>query len=335
MKFRSFLRDKAVLLTAYGLALSFVLVFLMVLRLSLYSIWFIAGVLVLAPAAGLLAEYMQKRAYYRQVADLLSHLDKKFLLMELLERPSFAEGEIFYEVLRRTGKAMNDEIAFYKRQSGEYREFVETWVHEIKTPIASSKLLIENHPDGVTRSIGEEIDKIDGFVEQALYYSRSNSVEKDYLVKKSSLKELVYAAVRRHASSLIHNKVTVSVEEVDYTVYTDRKWVDFILGQLLVNSIKYKKDPARIRIYAQEWENSIALYLSDNGIGMTEADAARAFEKGFTGENGRRYAQSTGMGLYLCKKLCDKLGLSITLTAYPQNGTTVRIVFPKGSMHLI
>ena len=150
MKFRSFLRDKAVFLTAYGLALSFVLVFLLVLRLSLYSIWFIAGVLVLAPAAGLLAEYMQKRAYYRQVADLLSHLDKKFLLMELLERPSFAEGEIFYEVLRRTGKAMNDEIAFYKRQSGEYREFVETWVHEIKTPIASSKLLIENHPDGVT-----------------------------------------------------------------------------------------------------------------------------------------------------------------------------------------
>ena len=335
MKFRSFLRDKAVLLTACFLALVFVLIFLSVLRVPGYSIGFIAGVLLLAMVMGLLAEYQYKRAYYRQVEKHLEALDNKFLLMELLERPSFAEGEILFDTLRQTGKAMNDEIAFYKRQSTGYREFIETWVHEVKTPIASSLLLIENPPDEVTRSIGEEIGKIDGFVEQALYYSRSNSVEKDYLVKKSSLKEMVYGAVRRHASALIENKVTVSVEDVDLTVYTDVKWVDFILGQLFVNSIKYKQDPARIRIYAQEWDNRIALYIADNGIGMSEADAARAFEKGFTGENGRRYAKSTGMGLYLCRKLCDKLGLSITLTSCPGSGTTVRIVFPKGTMHLL
>lgn len=335
MKLRSFLRDKAVLLTAFFLAFVFVLIFLSVLRVPGYSIGFISGVLLLAMLAGLLTEYLYKRAYYRQVEKHLEALDKKFLLMELLERPSFAEGEVLYDTLRRTGKAMNDEIALYKRQSTEYREFIETWVHEVKTPIASSLLLIENHPDEVTRSIGEEIGKIDGFVEQALYYSRSNSVEKDYLVKKSSLKEMVYGAVRRHASGFIENKVTVSVEEVDFTVYTDVKWVDFILGQLFVNAIKYKQDPASIRIYAQEWENRIALYIADNGIGMSEADAARAFEKGFTGENGRRYAKSTGMGLYLCRKLCDKLGLSITLTSCPGSGTTVRIVFPKGTMHLL
>lgn len=335
MKLRSFLRDKAVLLTAFFLAFVFVLIFLSVLRVPGYSIGFISGVLLLAMLVGLLAEYLYKRAYYRQVEKHLEALDKKFLLMELLERPSFAEGEILYDTLRQTGKAMNDEIAVYKRQSTEYREFIETWVHEVKTPIASSLLLIENHPDEVTRSIGEEIGKIDGFVEQALYYSRSNSVEKDYLVKKSSLKEMVYGAVRRHASGFIENKVTVSVEEVDFTVYTDVKWVDFILGQLFVNAIKYKRDPASIRIYAQEWDNRIALYIADNGIGMSEADAARAFEKGFTGENGRRYAKSTGMGLYLCRKLCDKLGLSITLTSCPGSGTTVRIVFPKGTMHLL
>lgn len=182
-------------------------------------------------------------------------------------------------------------------------------------------------------SISEELEKIEAFVEQVLYYSRSNTVEKDYIVKKISLKELCYDVLRKNSRLFIQNKVGVITEDLEENVFSDAKWLEFILNQLLTNSVKYSNKPdARVKISAQRMENGIVLEIEDNGIGIKDNELSRIFDKGFTGTNGRINERSTGMGLYICKKLCDKLGHGIKASSIYGKGTTVSIVFPKNSM---
>ena len=170
-------------------------------------------------------------------------------------------------------------------------------------------------------------------MEQALYYSRSNSVEKDFIIKEVTLQSMVSASLRRYSRLFIANGVTVELENLEQTVFTDPKWMDFILGQILTNAVKYRSSSPRICIRAVSNPNSAILQIQDNGIGMPVQDVSRVFDKGFTGENGRKFGKSTGIGLYLCKKLCMKLGLSISLRSLPGQGTTVEIYFPKSNMY--
>jgi signal transduction histidine kinase len=157
-------------------------------------------------------------------------------------------------------------------------------------------------------------------------------VEKDYIIKEVSLETLVKDVIKKNARALIEGKFNIELNDLAYHVFTDTKWVDFILGQIIANCIKYKKEPAKISIYAREGPNHISLYMEDQGIGILEKDIPKVFDKGFTGQNGRKYLQSTGIGLYLCKKLCDKLGLHISLESTVNEGVTVEIIFPKNSM---
>ena len=201
-----------------------------------------------------------------------------------------------------------------------------------------SKILIiediENNKTDVTKSIDEEINKMENYIEQVLFYARSNTVEKDYMVSKSSLKEIVNSAVMRNKESIVYNNIELNLHDLERTVYTDSKWCIFILNQIIQNSIKYsKKDDKKIEIYSEEKKDSVILWIKDNGIGIKEKDISRVFEKGFTGENGRLIGKkSTGIGLYLCKKLCDKLDLGIKLDSKEREGTVVKITFPVNSM---
>ena len=215
----------------------------------------------------------------------------------------------------------------------EYREYLELWVHEIKTPVSSSKLIAQNNQNQAMNSIAEELTKIEGFIEQVLYYSRSNNVEKDYLIREISLKKLCFEVLKKNSKLFIHNNVSVITENLDFVVFSDNKWLEFILWQILSNSLKYSdKDSAWIKIYAQKKENNCVLYIEDNGVGIKENELKMIFNKGFTGSNGRKNERSTGMGLYICKKLCDKLGLSINAKSIFGEGTIISIVFPMNSM---
>ncbi len=203
-----------------------------------------------------------------------------------------------------------------------------------KYQLRAGKMVIENHKNEVTKSIGEELDKVEDYVEQALFYARSNTVEKDYYIKESNLKEIVNESVKKNKSILIQNKVSMNIHDVDKTVYTDSKWIQFILNQIIQNSVKYKKQEghAEIEIYSKQGKENVILYLKDNGIGIKKGEITRVFEKGFTGTNGRlQNKKSTGIGLYLCKKLCDKLGIAIELNSIQNEGTEIRLVFPKGT----
>lgn len=183
----------------------------------------------------------EKYRYYKKVKAKLDILEQKCMITEMLELPDFAEGEFLYEILQTCNKSMNDEILKYKIEAAGYREYIEMWIHEVKTPLAATRLILENHPSEITRAMDEEMQQINYYLEQALYYARSNSVEKDYLVKELSLKEVVENAVKANAKSLIGNKIKIKIENLDQKIFSDEKWVLFILNQVISNAIKYKK----------------------------------------------------------------------------------------------
>lgn len=196
------------------------------------------------------------------------------------------------------------------------------------------KLIVENNKNAVTKSIDEELDKIEDYIEQALFYARSNNLEKDYYIKKISLNKIVNESIKKNKNAFIQEKIAIDIHDLECQVYTDSKWIVFILNQLIQNSRKYKKqeENLKIEIYAKQKAQSVVLYVKDNGIGIKEAEIIRVFEKGFTGTNGRSAnKKSTGIGLYLCKKLCDKLGISIELSSVINEGTKVRLIFPKST----
>ncbi|MCY6369364.1 sensor histidine kinase [Clostridium ganghwense] len=296
---------------------------------SIFIVWFLPLI------SYIIIEFIKHKKYYHNTEVVLQSLDKKYLLPEIMEKPEFLEGKLFYEILRECNKEMHEHVNEYKNLQLEYREYIETWVHEIKTPIASSMLIIENNKNSIMNNIGQEIKKIDEFVEQALYYSRSSDVSKDYLIKKFELKTAVNNVIRRNSKDFISKKISLQLDEIENVVYSDIKWVQFILNQIISNSIKYIKDKeGKIRIYSTSNKNNVILTIEDNGIGIPEKDINRVFEKGFTGEHGRKYSKSTGIGLYLCKKLCSKLGLGINITSELGVGTKVNIIFPLSKFNL-
>ena len=231
---------------------------------------------------------------------------------------------------------MHEHVNEYKIMQSEYREYIETWVHEIKTPISTTKLSAENSDSKTKSIIQNEANKIEGFVEQVLYYSRSTDVSKDYIIREFEINDILKKVIRNNRYVLINEKFQIDIENAVGKVISDEKWIGFIINQVIVNSIKYKKENnSKIKAQTKINLDSITLTIEDNGIGIIEKDIDRVFEKGFTGNNGRVYGKSTGIGLYLCKKLCLKLGLNITLDSKYNEWTKVNIIFPKGSFNNI
>jgi len=328
MRLKTFLKDKIIFIMLGLFITVFSAVLLYMVNAQLFFTLFIPCVYLAGCVITLTVEFIRKNNYYKTLHGTLEALDQKYLLSEIINDSNFYEGKMLYDILKTSHKSMNDEIAKHRLSSAEYREYIELWVHEIKTPIAGAKLISENIGSS---SLLDTLQRIDRYVEQALFYSRSNTVEKDFLIKQAELEELVSAVLRKNAKHLIDNKISVDITGVSGVVFTDAKWIDFIFWQILDNSIKY--EGKKIKIYSEQNQSSISLFICDNGIGISEQDISRVFEKGFTGESGRNYAKATGLGLYLCKKLCLKLGLNISLRSKQGKGSTAEIVFPKSEIH--
>lgn len=336
MSFKNFLKDKWLMLLTYMILILFTVLLLFTIKTPSYPVIFLCGLYTLALISLLLLEFFKKQRYYKNILHQLDVLDQKYLLSEVIDEADFLEGALLYEILKVTNKSMNDKIDAYQIAGLDYQEYIALWVHEIKTPIASAKLIAENHKDSIVKSMEEEIDKIDVFVEQVLYYSKSNTAEKDYVIKSLTLTPLINKVIKKYAKSFITLPIKLEMDQLDSTVYSDSKWLEFIIGQLISNAIKYLDKPTKvIKIYSEEKDGQICLHIQDNGIGIVSADINRVFDKGFTGENGRLYGKSTGIGLYLCKKLCSKLGLELKLSSHSHRGTTVTLIFPKSKMFLL
>lgn len=334
MKFKDFIKDKIWLIVLLVLAVLSIEILLLAYQILPIIRIYIALIIIVVVTIALSIEFYKKKNFYNKLKEDLEDLTEKYLISEIINTPDFTEGKILKEVIQETGKSMLENVNIFKRNQEDYKEYIELWIHEIKIPIATSKLIIENNKSKVTRSINEELDRIENYTEQALYYARSNDANKDYIITKTSLKEIVNTAILKNKTSLLSNKVTIELNEnIDKEVYTDSKWATFILNQIIQNSIKYaKEEDKKIEIYSDEKKDKTILYIKDNGIGIKKGEITRVFDKGFTGENGRLIGKkSTGIGLYLCKKLCDKLGLGIELNSEIDVGTEVRIIFPRNS----
>ena len=252
-----------------------------------------------------------------------------------MKASDFLIAEEINKIIKALSRDMHENVKHYREIQEEYREYIETWVHEIKTPIASARLILENDEGYINKSVLEEIEKVEGFIEQVLFYARSSTVERDYIIKKIPLKNSINSVIRKNANILIEKRVKIQLEDIEKKVYCDSKWIEFILQQIISNSVKYMdKDEKYIKIRCLEKDKNIILKILDNGIGISEKSIEKVFEKGYTGENGRKYNNSTGMGLYLCKKLCLKLGLGISIKSKLGVGTEVTIVFPINNYNL-
>lgn len=278
--------------------------------------------------------FYKKQKFYNDLQTKLNELDKKYLITEMIRQPEFLEGEILCEILYEAGKSMNEWVTGRERSVKEFTDYVEMWIHEIKLPISALSLMYYNEKADMP-SCRRQVDKISHYVEQILYYVRADNPQEDFLMKKCSMKEMVHEVLLEQKETLIAEKFTIAQKDMDALVVTDAKWVKFMLGQIIGNSIKYKKGiQGYLGFEATETEDSVILSIEDHGIGVPAADISRVFDKSFTGSNGRQVAASTGMGLYICRKMCEKLGHEIWMESEEGSYTRVRIRFGKDRYYL-
>ncbi len=329
MKYGTYLKEHAVWAGIFLWLLFSLETFLLTLSGGLWLMLYTAGSLAGAFFVGTYVEYRLRKAYLSALQELTDGLDKKYLVPEMMQEGKRQEEKLLYGIFGSVGKSMYENVAQYKRASREYKEYIEIWIHEVKVPIAAARMILVNRSEADS-GLSEEIERVEGYVEQALYYARSNDVEKDYLIKQVKLEKVVEEAVLQKKRELLSQKVSLNMHDLDKMVYSDGKWLSFMIGQALDNSVKYAKEEGLVlELYGEEAKDSTLLYVKDNGIGMKPEEAPRVFDKGFTGTNGRRYRRATGLGLYLCKKLCGRLGHDLLFSTREGEGSVVTFVFPK------
>ena len=281
----------------------------------------------------LIVDYIRKKTFYNNFKCKLDSLDQKYLIVEMLQDAYFLEGRILTDALYEIDKSMIEKINEYKMQVKDFKEYVELWIHEVKLPVASLTLMVHNQKREQSKKLLSQLTRLDNYLEQILYYVRSENAEKDYLITKVNLSKVISNVALKNKDILLAKGIDFVVSDVDIEVLTDSKWLEFIINQIVDNSIKYSKEKnAYIKIVAKEESEVIGLIIYDNGKGISKSDLPRVFDKTFTGTNGRsKSAKSTGMGLYLCRELCNKLGHKIQIISEEGKYTKVTILFDKNT----
>lgn len=331
MKVRDYLKDKILLMVMQAFCMLLLTAFLRATGYPLDSCWLILLVWAGIFSVWFWCEYFRRKRYFQHIENILEKADKRFLLGELMPDSYRLEDNLYRNYIRQSNKSVIEHLRKIEDEQKEYREYIESWVHEIKAPITSVALACENHKNVVTRNISRENQKIENYVEMALYYARLGQVYQDYQIQETALAEVVREVLVRNKYYFIQNKVQAEIN-CPHKVSTDKKWLLFILNQIVLNSVKYRKEEgAKIWIYTISDDEGISLIVRDNGVGIPKAEQKKIFEKGFTGSNGRTHERSTGIGLYLCRKLCGKLGLEIHAKSQEGSGTELMISFPVSS----
>ena len=210
-------------------------------------------------------DYFRKYKFYQSLSNTLDVLDKKYLILEMINKPNFYEGEIFYQTLYDINKSMIENVKEYNLSIIDFKEYVEMWIHEVKIPISSLTLLIHNNQEKIDKRYVEQIRKLDNYIDQILYYVRSENAEKDYIIKEKSLQEIIKNVALKNKDDLLASKVKLDVNVNNIKVLTDAKWLEFILNQIINNSIKYKRNnvDSYIKIKADEDKDKIFLNIGE------------------------------------------------------------------------
>lgn len=282
---------------------------------------------ILVTVVYLFSEFMIKYDYFTKLKSYLKNQETVLELLSQLPKAKFQEAKLINEVVDKIGSISSIEINNLLTESNEYRDFVEMWVHEIKAPLASILLIIDSGEID-KESLRIELNKIDMHVEKALYYARTMSLENDYFIKKHNLSNIVNSAIKSKSFELIRKKTKINSELKFVEVFVDKKWLEFIICQIIDNSIKYSSGDLELYFKETIKENHIELSIKDNGIGIEEYEKEKIFTKAYTGEKDRARNNSTGIGLYLVRKLCEKMHLDIYLKDYRKGSFEIVIKFP-------
>lgn len=332
MKYGQYMKEHKVWIVVFAALLCSVEIFLLTFSESGWLMLYLAVAVLLGFFLGTYVDYRRWASYFAKINHLRQELDKKYLLPELMDKGKYQEERLLQDIFYDMEVSMNEQVSNFRRNSEEYKDYVETWVHEIKIPIGAMKMILANH-EKADYGLEDEVNRIERYVEQALFYARSNDVEKDYLINQICLKQVAEEVILKRRKILRDINAKISLHDLETKVHSDSKWLVFMVGQVIDNSIKYKeKNGLSIEIYSEKCDNFVLLHIKDNGIGIQESELSRVFDKGFTGSNGRQTANSTGIGLYLCKKLCLRLEHNITIASAKGKGTVVTFVFPISNM---
>ena len=212
----------------------------------------------------------------------------------------------------------------------EMMDYYTVWVHQIKTPIASMRLALQNEDTAESRQLQSELGRIERYVEMVLTFLRLGADSTDYVIKEHELDDIVRGAVKKLAGDFINKKIKLEYTELDEKVLTDEKWLSFVVEQVLSNAVKYTSE-GTVSIYT---ESPKTLCIRDTGIGIAADDLPRVFENGYTGYNGRSDKRASGIGLYLCRRVCNKLGHTISAESKAGEGTVIRIALDKKKLEI-
>ena len=273
-------------------------------------------------------DFFQQRTRLLELKSILDGLDRKYLFMECVPQPKELYERRLFDLVRLAGRSMTGAVSDAQASKREYQEYVERWVHEIKAPITAARLICRELGGDTRRKLTAELSQIEAHIERALFYARAENPEQDCLFRQIVLGKIATQAIENHRFLLIQNGVRVEMENMNCAVYTDEKWAVFILSQLLQNAARYRGPEPVVILSAKPLGRQTQLIVHDNGIGIPAHELPRVFERGFTGSNGRIRGGSTGMGLYLCRKLAVFLELGLDITSTEGNGTVVTLTFP-------
>jgi signal transduction histidine kinase len=271
------------------------------------------------------------RNYQKQMRKLSEAYFNLENITQLLPQAMTIKEEHYQNIIKNLYNHQQELIFNSELKESEMKDYYTLWAHQIKTPIAAIKLLLQNDDQNEnTFTLLKELFKIEQYVEMVLHYLRLESISSDMLLKPYPLKNIVHQAVKKYSVLFISSKLDFNLEDINCTVITDEKWLEFVLEQLISNALKYTSSGS-ISIYMDKTSEK-TLVIEDTGIGIRQEDLPRIFDRGFTGYNGRFDKKSTGIGLYLCKQILNKLSHTITFTSEPGKGTKVSINFQQDNL---
>lgn len=328
MNFKNYLYDNRTLLIFFtiGLAITSCIILLdPKVDIHLSNLIYLLVILSVLFSVFILLDYRRKKEFYCE----LTEKTESGLPLHSSSSLKFEERN-YLQLLMLQSEKFEQEIECLKKEQKEWNEYMTTWVHEIKTPIAVSKMIYETEPGH--ESLEEEMEKIEKFVDQALYYVRSSDFNKDYFIQEWNIEQIIKESIKVNRKLFLTKNIKLQLALSPLSVLTDKKGLQFIVNQILSNSLKYTSKGGEISLQIDQGEKRII--IRDNGIGIANEDLPRVFEKSFTGKNGRQVAASTGMGLYLAKKISEKLGHKLIIESNEGNWTEVSIYFSKNVEHL-
>ena len=275
----------------------------------------------LCAALGILIMFLDFLRVKREHEALNSIRSMTDVIAESLPKIDGIKDEDYQQILRLLSEEQNNYRTQTNKKYADMIDYYTVWAHQITTPIASMRLHLQNEDSVLSRALSSDLRRIEQYVEMVLTFLRLNSESTDYVIKEYDLDKIIKQAVRKFSSEFIGRKLSLVYEPVNTTVITDEKWLSFVIEQVLSNALKYTPSGS----ITVTLENEKTLRIRDTGIGIAPEDLPRIFENGYTGYNGRADKKASGIGLYLCKRICNNLGHCITARSIVDVGTIIDI----------